>query len=120
GLPPLPSEDSPSRFRILGLSDSFGTAGGSENYNYQLVQLLPRGWDVQMVNLSIGDFQPSEEASLLERFGPAWHPKLILYGFYAGNDFILREGTELDYGGFSLLLREDSRSYLLPNWTSLQ
>jgi len=37
---PIPVQKGPNTYRILGLSDSFGRAGGSENYHYLLEALL--------------------------------------------------------------------------------
>ncbi len=115
----VPIEKTPGNFRIVGLSDSFGVAGGSQNYHYLLPDLL-RPTNVEIVNMSLGDFQPDQEVELFRRFGPTYRPDLVLYGFYVGNDFIHVEGRQVSYNGFNLRIQDGFDTYIFPNWTLLQ
>ncbi len=79
-------------FRILGLSDSFGTSGGiTSNYHYLLEDLLRRDVSptIQIVNISVPGYDTIYELAILRRFGMEYSPDLVLHGFFAGNDFSL-------------------------------
>lgn len=95
---PIPFAKPPGTFRILGLSDSFGTSGGiTSNYHYQLEDLLRRDMSpaIQMVNISVPGYDTIHELEILRRFGMAYSPDLVLHGFFVGNDFSLY-GDQVD------------------------
>jgi hypothetical protein len=95
-LVPLEKVPTPGTFRILGLCDSFGLAGGPGNYHYQIEQLLRlKGISVEVVNFSVSGYDPCHELEVLRRFGAEYHPDLVLQGFFVGNDFFLSEGVDL-------------------------
>ncbi len=76
-------------FRILGLSDSFGLAGGTtSNYHYLLEAMVRRegAATIQMVNISVGAYEPQHQMAIL-RFAMPYSPDLVLHGFFVGNDF---------------------------------
>lgn len=85
---PVTPAKPPATYRILGLSDSFGEAGGGGNYHYLLPQALdgsvPR---YEVVNFSVAEYEPADELALLRRFGPDFRPDLVLHGFTVANDF---------------------------------
>lgn len=78
--------------RILGVADSFGWALGRENYHHQVETLLRgQGFAVAVANLSIPGIGLEEEATIVERFGPAVDPAVVVHGLYVGNDFGFRD-----------------------------
>jgi len=101
--------------RILGLSDSFGRAGGHSNYHYLLEQqLLAKGVRTEVINLSAGGFQPSDELLMLQRFGPRYQPDIVLHGLYVGNDLALETGELVSCAGISMP-RPTGPASLLPH-----
>lgn len=90
----------PGSFRILGLADSFGVAGGESNYHYRLEAILRgRGYDVEVISLSVPAYSLEHELALLQRFGARYEPDLVLHGFFVGNDFGLGEPPTHRYRG---------------------
>jgi hypothetical protein len=84
----------PGRLRILGLSDSFGRAGGDANYHYVLERSLrAAGHEVEVVNVSVTALSPKEELDLLERYGERFRPDIVLHGVFTGNDLTILDGT---------------------------
>ena len=86
---PIPPEKHPATYRILGLADSFGQAGGRQNYHYLLAD-TPHGLSerYEVVNLSVVEYEPPDQLALLRRFGSNFAPDLVLQGFFVGNDFL--------------------------------
>jgi hypothetical protein len=121
---PIPTEKPPGTFRIMGLSDSFGWVGDHENYHYLLESILrDRGFDVDVVNLSVGEFEPSDEYELLRRFGARYDPDLILHGFFVGNDFDTHRGVLRSFRFLSIRPYEDMgglrpRNFAFLHWFS--
>jgi len=109
--------------RILGLSDSFGTAGGlTANYHYVLENLLQRqvSASIQMVNVSVPAYEPAHQLALL-RFALLYSPDVVLHGFVVGNDFSLRDNEMLTFRGiYTYRERSDSplrpRHFLIRDW----
>lgn len=86
--------------RILGLADSFGVAGGADNYHYLVEALLkPRG---DIVNLSVEASQLPDELRLLEERGARYRPDVVLHGFFVGNDFDVAPGGFKAFRGIRL------------------
>jgi len=85
---PIPVPKPPGTFRILGLSDSFGTWGGITNYHYLLEDILRQNVSpmIQMINISVEGYDTLQELAIL-RYGIAYSPDLVLHGFFVGNDF---------------------------------
>lgn len=125
---PIPRARDPDKFRILGLSDSFGGAGGPENYHYILETLYTdEGVAVEVVNFSRGGYDPIDQVALFKRFAASYQPDLILHGFFVGNDFepsrkelqafqriVLRPATGLRaYRPHNFLLRRWFRNYMI-------
>ena len=76
--------------RILGLANSFGQAGGGRNYYFVLEDLYTQaGHPVEVVNFSAAGYEPVDELTLLQRYGPRYQADLVLHGFFVGNDFNL-------------------------------
>ncbi len=85
----IPVEKQPGTFRILGLADSFGRMGGQNNYHYLLEDLLSHDDpNVEVVNISRGNYEPQEELAVLKTFGLRYRPDIVLHGLYIGNDLI--------------------------------
>jgi len=88
----------PGTIRILGLSDSFGQAGGRDNYHYQLEELAQTAnFPVEMVNFSVRGYEPYEQLQLLRQFGAQYQPDIVLHGFFVGNDFETPKGIFKSY-----------------------
>lgn len=104
---PIPEAKPPGTIRIIGLADSFGEAGEHRNYHYLVAdRLRAAGWPVEMVNLSVGEYDLEEEQLTLQRWAARYHPDLVLHGFYCGNDFYLTGyGELLTYQGISVRRR---------------
>ncbi|MCX6356126.1 MAG: hypothetical protein NTZ78_14675 [Candidatus Aureabacteria bacterium] len=87
-------------FRILGLADSFGTAGGDANYHYILEQLLRQDDPhVEIINISHPAYDPIDELTVFRRFGRHYKPDIVLHSFFVGNDFTARSGDLMSYRG---------------------
>jgi hypothetical protein len=119
----LPAE-APGRIRILGLADSFGVAGGAENYHHLLErELRGRGHDVEVINLSVGGYSLEQELQLLQRFGAGQQPDLVLHGFFVGNDFASGSGRSMRFRDIEVGLAPGHGAWLpqnllLPRWSA--
>lgn len=86
---PISVSKPPGTFRILGLSDSFGTTGGTtSNYHYLLRDILRQevSRKIQVINISVEGYDLIQELAIL-RYGLAYSPDLVIHGFFVGNDF---------------------------------
>jgi hypothetical protein len=102
--------------RILGLADSFGTAGQHGNYHYLVEALLNKGGRrVEVVNISVGGLEPGDELTLLKRFGPRYRPDLVLHGIFVGNDFWTPAGDLMVYHKISLRTEPGLRAFRPDN-----
>lgn len=120
---PIAEQKPPGTIRILSLCDSFGEAGGHENYCYLVGQALrDQGLPVEVVNLSVGEYDLPEELAILQRYGARYHPDLVLHGLFVGNDFYLTgDGLLMTYQRISIrhrnVLRHPvPRSFMLLVW----
>lgn len=80
-------EKPPGARRVLVLGDSFtfGSAvDAGATYPRRLEQLLGPG--VEVVNAGVPRYSTVQEATWLEREGPAWGADAIVLGFFVGND----------------------------------
>lgn len=77
--------------RILVVGDSFGWAGGMErNYTAILERRFEEHYGshrVDVVNASFPMTHTGEQLVLLEKFGLPYQPRLVVLGFFLGNDF---------------------------------
>lgn len=100
-----PAKGGKGVWRMVGLSDSFGIAGGVDNYHYLLQQALRQHLPgLEVVNLSGGALEIPDELQFYERFGPRYDPDIVLHGFCVGNDFHMPPGDLLRYN--KLLIRD--------------
>lgn len=109
-------------FRILGLSDSFGTAGGSSNYHYLLEDVLRGGVSpaIQMVNVSVPGYEPVHQLAIL-RFAMPYSPDVVLHGVFVGNDFHFPVEDKYIYRRIYIITPQDSspyrpRNFLIRYW----
>ncbi|MCO6452344.1 MAG: hypothetical protein J5I90_16315 [Caldilineales bacterium] len=78
-------------YRILLLGDSF-TVGANvrqeEAYGQVLEKLLNEEsiQPVEVINAGVGGWEPLQYAQYYEHYGRAFHPDLVLIGFFVGND----------------------------------
>ncbi len=115
---PVAVEKQPGTFRILGLADSFGQVGGPQNYHYLLVDSLNAGsLRYEMVNLSVGEFEPADELAILRAYGPRYGADLVLHGFCVGNDFNSASEPLLTYRNISVRARTGPERFLPRNFT---
>lgn len=113
---PVVQAKKPGSFRILGLADSFGVSGGASNYHYLLETILrERGYDVEVINLSVPAYSLEHELALLQRFGARYDPDLVLHSFFVGNDFGLGEPATHRYRGVRVAKMTGSFSWLPHN-----
>lgn len=111
---PHPIEPQPKEgvFRILGLSDSFGLAGGGKNYHGLLAGLLAgHGVTAEVINFSLPGAHPQDQLGLLQRFGARYQPALILHGIFVGNDFIFPEAQIVEVAGVPVPYVSGPRGY---------
>ncbi|RJR46788.1 MAG: hypothetical protein C4567_01770 [Deltaproteobacteria bacterium] len=89
----------PGAFRILGLGDSFAVNDYclQKNYlNFLAVTLRTGGFEhAEVVNAGVPGTGPGYYWHILEKYGGAWKPDLVLVGFFVGNDFEEMEFTFL-------------------------
>jgi hypothetical protein len=73
---------------LLGLGDSYGCAGGYEKNFFSVFQrrIQAEGHPDALVNLSVPGFQPVDELEMLQRYGPRFHPDVVIQAFFVGND----------------------------------
>ncbi|GAC1334417.1 MAG: hypothetical protein NVSMB26_17110 [Beijerinckiaceae bacterium] len=78
-------------FRILVLGDSF-TIGANVRQEEAWPKVLEKGLKslygsgIQVVNSSVGGWDPFQYAQYFEHYGHRFEPDLILIGFFVGND----------------------------------
>lgn len=100
---PITPDKPPGTVRIIGLSDSFGEAGGAKNFYHLLERLLrEQGVRAEVVNLSVGEYDLPDELAMLQRWGARFEPDLVVHGLFTGNDFWVIPGTLVTYGGLSV------------------
>jgi hypothetical protein len=92
------------------------------NYHNLLEALLQNdGLDVEIVNVSVGEYELPDELDLLRRFGARYGPDLVLHGLFVGNDLFVPKGTLMSYHGISvrssgLFASYRPRNFLLREW----
>jgi SGNH hydrolase-like domain, acetyltransferase AlgX len=79
-------------YRIIVLGDSFNWAGGKScNYISLLGKKLENerisGKKIEVINVGYPATGPYEEFLALKRYGLLYDPDLVIFGFFAGNDF---------------------------------
>lgn len=87
---PLERQDGVPRIVVLG--DSFQWVGGIRgNYTHMIeerfLRLLP-GRKVEVINAGYPMTSTREELAVLEKFGLAYQPDMVLLGITVGNDFL--------------------------------
>lgn len=118
---PVSRQKGPQTRRILGLADSFGEAGGHDNYHYLLTDLLNQSSQTyDMVNFSVSEYEPPDELALLARFGSDFQPDLVLQGFFVGNDFSMPTAPLLRWRGISIRPASGIASARPLNFTILE
>ena len=89
--PDYPHHPQPGTFRVLILGDSFNWAGWSTG-NYTAI--LQRKFDaamprkVEVINAGYPYTHPGEELGILRKYGLQYNPRLVIVGFFVGNDFL--------------------------------
>jgi lysophospholipase L1-like esterase len=77
----------PEKAEIVALGDSLTFGWGVEDnqaWPAIVAKALPH---FRLINLGQGGFGPQQYLRVYETFGAKLHPKLVLVGFFAGNDF---------------------------------
>jgi hypothetical protein len=89
--------------RILGLGDSFAVKGRQEGKNYHnFLQEKYRAQgreDVEIVNAGMEAIGPGYYWHILNKYGEAFKPDVVLVGFFVGNDF-LEDNLDIIIGNF--------------------
>jgi hypothetical protein len=110
-------------FRILSLGDSFAVylRDKGENYNNFLQQKFLAGdqKNVEVVDAGLEAIGPGYYWHILNKYGDAFKPDLVLSGFFVGNDF--QEATFFVVIGNYIkepkdLVKRYSRYYQFHNW----
>ena len=102
-------------FRILSLADSFGEAGGWDNYVYLLRDMIRRTRPrTEMVSIFNGGYEIADEEEAFNRFGIRYAPDLVIHGFFVGNDFAPPQGPLFIYKNIPLRIAP-GESTLRPN-----
>ncbi len=76
----------PARADVVAVGDSWVFSYGvndSETWTHQVEQSLP---GTRVINLGMSGFGPEQYTRAYERYGAPLHPKVLLYGIFAGND----------------------------------
>jgi hypothetical protein len=118
---PIDFSKPPGTVRVLGLADSFGVAGGADNYHFRLEAILrERHHDVEVVNFSIPGCSLGHELELLRRFAARYQPDIVLQAFFVGNDFGFETDDLLRYKGIDVVRQPGISSWLPDNLTLAQ
>ena len=105
-------------FRALVLGDSF-----IEGYSVELNDALhkrveefarQRGGDVEVINLGVGGYGTLQEYLAFQEVGQLYQPKLVLLGFYIGND-VRNNSFELESIVNTGTMKVESRPFLDAN-----
>lgn len=121
----------PSAADIVAIGDShtYGiSATASDSWPYQLERLTGD----KVYNLSLGGYGPAEYLYLMEEYALALHPKIVITGFYLGNDIKnayravynishwkeLRKPGAVPEDGSEDGEKEDEPSYGMGEWLS--
>ncbi len=70
---------------VVFIGDSF-TEGASVPEEDTFVQQFSRGAQMSVVNLGRGYYGPQQEAIILKRYGLNYHPSLVVWQIFEGND----------------------------------
>ena len=107
--------------RILGLSDSFGRAGGHENYHYLLQKYFTReSRKVEVVNFSAGGYEPLHQLYVLKKFAKQYQPDIVVHGFFVGNDFANPDTNTSEFAGISVRKRQGVMKFRPHSWVLFQ
>ena len=107
--------------RILGLCDSFGRAGGHENYHYILQKyFIAQGRKVEVVNFSAGGYEPLHQLYILKKFAAQYQPDVVIHGFFVGNDFANPDTNTSAFAGISVRKRGGIMKLRPHSWVLFQ
>ena len=86
--------------RIVALGDSF-TYGAGVTYDEIFTTVLERRLQdtapgLEVINLGVSGWDPSEEFHLLKIYGSRFHPDAVMMNFFIGNDIMRRRGAFLE------------------------
>ena len=76
----------PARADVVAVGDSWVFSYGvndNETWTHQVEQSLP---GTRVINLGMSGFGPEQYTRAYQRYGAPLHPKVLLYGIFAGND----------------------------------
>ncbi|MBX2993032.1 MAG: SGNH/GDSL hydrolase family protein [Bacteroidetes bacterium] len=79
--------------RIVGLGDSFSFANGvtlEETYFKRVESRLSSayGRPVELINCAVPSYSPLQSFRMLQKYGMAFDPDIVVLGFFVGNDFV--------------------------------
>lgn len=80
------------RHRVVAIGDSFafGVVPRANNYLALLERALATDGSVEVINMGVAGTEPRDYLAILVEEGLAFHPDLVVVGFYIGNDFEAR------------------------------
>ncbi len=86
--------------RMVALGDSF-TYGAGVTYDEIFTTLLERSLQelasgVEIINLGVSGWDPSEYFHLLKVYGSKFEPDLVMMNFFIGNDIMRRRGAYVE------------------------
>jgi len=85
-----PLERRPGTYRVVILADSFNWAGGADNFTHVLERRLAARFGpgrVEVINAGYPGSHTGDQLAVLEKYGLAYRPDLVVLGFFVGNDF---------------------------------
>lgn len=79
--------------RIVGLGDSFSFANGvtlDQTYFKRVESRLSSayGRPVELINCAVPSYSPLQSFRMLQKYGMAFDPDIVVMGFFVGNDFV--------------------------------
>ena len=93
-------ENTSQATRIVALGDSF-TYGAGVTYDEIFTTVLERALQdfspgLELINLGVSGWDPSEEFHLLKIYGSKFQPDVVMMNFFVGNDIMRRRGVLLE------------------------
>lgn len=110
--------------RVVVLGDSF-VHSGLVQADEMWTAVLADTANVDARNLGVPGFAPQQSAGVLEQFGVEDAPKVVLFGYYEGNDIAEAESSErfkanrMNWYSYQVLIqRANAKSFILPRYSN--
>lgn len=115
--------------RLVGIGDSFGTAGKEKNFHPLLLERLKNEkleevGNYELLNLSVSAYQLPDQLAMVQRHALRYQPDILLHSFFVGNDFEvtrpLKRYRDIPVDDRGLLRHVLPSRFLIRDWLRLR